>query len=541
MKKLFLFLLLLNFFACDMKIKTKDKNKSFIYIENNKFKIQDTIFFPIMMNYLVSIRKINNEYVISPFINYEDPSIFEGNTVDSNKQVLMGHLKLIKDIGFNSIRIIGFNNIYYNEKYGNYFTYNLNSNKLDTLQLNDTNQNIYINCIDDIIQIAQELDLKIMLLINGPINNLDYESFIKKILTKFHNNSTIFAYDFFNEPLYFDNINLPPDKMFRPKKEAIKIVKNWKKMMETHAPNQLLTIGFSEPLEVFEWDPELLPVDFVQFHTYHPLRVPNEIYWYAKYINKPCMIGETSLPADDDSISYIEQAQFFNETYKRAVDCGIVGFGWWQFQDMNWGNFEHDYTALMNHSGYTKTSDSLHTINGTLKPVAYQIKKLQKYITKNICPCMVNYYNMLGYHNFMIQGKIIDDNTKEPIEGAVIRGWNKWWGIGQNTFSNEDGIFTLYSNDSCVHFEISAPGMTNTKFDYSIKYEPANKNFIYKQLKNMDLEYHNISYQKFLKDPLFHDSLFSEHQKIFNFIDTGFHNALYIGKMKLIKLKKINY
>ena len=84
-----------------------------------------------------------------------------------------------------------------------------------------------------------------------------------------------------NEPLYLDS------EPVRKKKNALKIVKNWSNLMKRHAPYQLFTIGFAEPIEVFQWDPYLLPVDFVQFHTYHPLRVPNEIYWYSKYIGKP--------------------------------------------------------------------------------------------------------------------------------------------------------------------------------------------------------------------------------------------------------------
>jgi hypothetical protein len=77
-------------------------------------------------------------------------------------------------------------------------------------------------------------------------------------------------------------------------------------------------------------------------HTYHPLRVPNEIYWYSKNVNKPWMIGETSLPADNDSISYSDQTQFLKEAYLRTKNCGGSGFGWWAFQDVtSWGTFEH--------------------------------------------------------------------------------------------------------------------------------------------------------------------------------------------------------
>ena len=42
--------------------------------------------------------------------------------------------------------------------------------------------------------------------------------------------------------------------------------------MSKHAPNQLLTIGFSN-YRSFRGGLYLLDVDFIQIHTYHPLRV----------------------------------------------------------------------------------------------------------------------------------------------------------------------------------------------------------------------------------------------------------------------------
>jgi spore coat protein CotH len=98
--------------------------------------------------------------------------------------------------------------------------------------------------------------------------------------------------------------------------------------MKQNAPNQLFTIGFSEPIEIFNWDPAMSPVDFVCFHSYHPLRVKNEIYWYAKYINKPLMVEEIALPADGDLVPYSHQANFAKYISEYAIDCGIASFGW---------------------------------------------------------------------------------------------------------------------------------------------------------------------------------------------------------------------
>lgn len=513
-------------------------NTDYIYLDENEFKLKNEQFFPIMLNYGVLIRKIDTSYIISPYKDYENPQIFEYSTPDSSLYQLEGHFKLIKEMGFNTIRVVGMEKLWQNNDSKNYYIpIHFNNKKSQSIRLTK-NMDVYFKRISEILKIAKKFDLRIMLLIKSPFDN-ELREFTKKLLQKFKDNPTLFAYDFFNEPLYFDNKHLPPGKRGREKKEAMEIVKSWKDMMNEYAPNQLFTIGFSEPLEVFEWDPSILPVDFVAFHTYHPLRAPNEIYWYSKYVNKPWMIGETALPADNDSVPYEHQRLYINEAYQRVVNCGGAGFGWWGFQDVSWGGFEHDYTSLMNHDGVTFTSDSSHKIIGTLKPAAYEVKKLSDYKPNFKCPCWDNYSNMLGYNNYMIEGIVINEYTKEPIEGAVVRGWNENWSIGANTYTNQKGQFTLYSNIRFVHFLISAPGMSKKKFDYKPGYKSVKGSITEDSLKDKLLEYHDISYEPFLKDlvNIEGDSL-DRSNSIFNFKEV-FDKAKFIGEMKPVYLEPI--
>ena len=107
-------------------------------------------------------------------------------------------------------------------------------------------------------------------------------------------------------------------------------------MVRRNAPHQLFTIGLAEPIEVFEWDPPTIPVDFVEMHTYHPLRVQSEMWWYSHYCGKPWMVGETGLPADDDSVSYGAQMAFMFWTYRYAKINGACGYGWWSFRTAPW-------------------------------------------------------------------------------------------------------------------------------------------------------------------------------------------------------------
>ena len=514
--------------------------RGFIYTSGKSFKVHDKPFFPLMLNYSVSIRNINGVYFPSGIKEYENPAVYEGNCKDSSLNVIRGHFKLIKELGFNTIRLIGFDKMSRNKR-GEYGYLVGNENSESFVSIKDDASKI-IAALDDVIVLAKELDLHLMILLKPPIDNEVIDSFTKQVLSAFKNEQTVFAYDFFNEPLYFDiNDNAKDSYISREKKDVYNIVSDWKEMMVDYAPNQLFTIGFAEPIEVFEWDPTILPVDFVNMHTYHPLRVPNEIYWYSKHIEKPWMIGETSLPADNDSISYKDQKQFLKEAYLRTINCGGSGFGWWAFQDVaSWGTFEHNYTSLLNHEGVTYTADGKHRILGSVKPAGFEVKNLSKLKPSSSCPCWSNYYNMLGYENYVIEGKVLKARSMKIAEGAVIRGWNEDWSVGANTFSDENGNFTLYSNTEFVHFEISAPGLNNVRFDLKTPYVSVEKIATpISQLPNQRLEYQKISYNPFLMYPDLKtapDSL----NRIFNFKPEKFKRFKYKKVMPDVFLEKVD-
>ena len=309
-------------------------------------------------------------------------------------------------------------------------------------------------------------------------------------------------------------------------------------MMTKYAPNHLFTIGFAEPIEVFEWDCSILPVDFVEFHTYHPLRVPSEIYWYSRYCGKPWMIGETGLPADNDSISYEEQAQFVREAYQLTRDAGGCGFGLWEFQDNPGTAYEASYTGLLAHGGITQTTrNGVYSIKGTLKPVAHVIGRLEQDYSLRRYDRPVNYYNMLGYRNICIGGRVVDTMTGKGIKGAVIRGWNDDWSVGMNTYSDENGWFMLYSNDRCNHFEVSALGYSKIKFNCDVRFSPLSENAgDIQNLTAKDLEYHQISYHPFVKRES-SDSCFF---KVMNFDSALFHHADWTGELGVLQLEKLS-
>lgn len=515
MRKIFniLFALSLVFLLMSCSDSKKETPQGFVYLEDGVFKIDGEEFFPLMVNYKIDIRKIGNDVVVSPADYYENVGVFESNTKEEILEQFSSHIELMKEMGFNTIRVCV--DVISNDDGGNF--YETPEGKV-YLQ---GNYDMIINGIEDMLEVASQHDMKVMLLLKPAMDD-ELQAFTKLLFKHFAGNPTIFAWDMMNEPLYFDK---EPD---RAKQDAVKIVKKWRKMVRKYAPNHLFTIGFAEPIEVFEWDPSILPVDFVEIHTYHPLRIPNEIWWYSHYVGKPWMIGETSLPADNDSISYDLQYHFVEDAYQYTIDCGGIGFGWWEFQDCPIGvNFEAQYSGLLNHEGVNVTKSG-RKIAGSLKPAAYEFAKLHELKPKKpVRPD--NYFNMLGYGNYMIKGRIMCD--AKPVEGALIRGWNEWWSIGLNTFSDENGCFTMYSNDSCVHFEISAPGLSEVKFDnFALIYHAVDGGECdFANLQNVDLEYQDLSYLPFLAN----DTM------LFEFKPGLFEKAKFETDLGVVNLKKL--
>lgn len=407
----------------------------YVTIEDGHFSIDGEPWFPLMINYKAKIAQVGDSLEVVPIDYYNGDCIAE-------------HFDTIAQWGFNSVRIC-----------------------LDVIEKRPDNQSMY-RATERMIKKAEKSGLRVMLLIKPPFDSY-WRTYTKGLLAHLSDQPALWAYDFFNEPLYFDS------EKERSKNEVITIVTEWKSMAKEQAPHQLFTIATAEPIETFEWDPSMLPVDFIEMHTYHPLRVKSEMWWYSKYSGKPWMIGETGLPADGDSIPYEWQSLFLKETFAYAKSLGAIGYGWWEFQDCpNGVNFEAQWTGMRDQQG-------------NRKPCVKEIKKLYSIKTHSTPEPPVNYYNMLAYENLSVTGTVVD-SSGHPIEGAVIRGWNNNWSIGINTYSKPNGTFQLISNDICTHFWISSTRHSKTAIDTTPIYETS------EPLNNTDREYQIIDYTKFM-------------------------------------------
>lgn len=416
----------------------------YVGLQDGHFVLDGEYWFPNMLNYKAFID--GDRVIPAPY--------YTGND-------LREHFDTIASWGFNAVRVC-----------------------LDVMGEGDSAAKF--EATRRMVQTADSAGLKVMLLIKTPFEPY-WQSYTKGLLRHLADLPALWAYDFFNEPLYFD-----PEPE-RDKMDAVRLASEWRHWVRTYAPHQLFTIATAEPIEVFEWDPSMLPTDFVEMHTYHPLRVYSEMWWYSRYCSKPWMVGETGLPADNDSVPWDWQWWFLYRTFERAKYLGAIGYGWWEFQDCPSGvNFEAKYTGLRDSTGKSKPAARVFT-DGLFCFSCY-------YTDEELRP--VNYYNMLAYSNIRLTGRIVDKSTGKPVEGAVVRGWNDDWSVGMNTYTDSNGCFTLYSNDYNVHFEISAPGMSREKFDRrNIKYSNP-QGIDTKNLPDRDREYQQIDYRPYLNSSI---------------------------------------
>ncbi len=336
--------------------------------------------------------------------------------------------------------------------------------------------------IQKALSAAQQVNIKVQLLVGGkevdnPAYSGSFTSYLQAIASNFSNNSTLYSYDFLNEPGYFHN-------MPQTKGDVCSLVEDWNNAIHDNSTNHLTTIGLSSSGEVFKWDPGILKLDFLSFHLYPDIlasegydkqkaidRVKSEMKWIAETSELPWIIGETGFAANsNDLITYDfgslqDQKDYVKQTIEFVRDCGGNGYSWWQYQDVWWGSDDEDM-GLIDHFN-------------VLKPAISEIINFDFDLLGITCSKPLNYYNFYNYSNYHVSGLIKDQND-QPIENAVIIGWDANWGNPVKAFSNASGQFNLYSNNPI-----------------NITFLTATKSTIYKNYNVVNGTYLNVTLNKF--------------------------------------------
>lgn len=461
MKKYFLFFLFLSAFAIFYLIFSSDSNdgvapsdkNKFVSINDGKFSLNGSPFYPLAINYIVGLQAYNGDLWPCPSKAYNSNGSFRYTTKDSCLMQLKADMDLIKEMGFNSVRFVGIGEEVVDEPQSGRIGVRLNNgNRSDSTAIlwSEKSYKRYFDAIQQLLDVANASGLKVILLLRMSVDEKATETHMQKLIHRFRNDTAILAYDFFNEPLYFDGIE-------RNKKVIYETLKRWNSIAKKSSPNQLVTVGLTGIREVFEWDPNILDVDFISLHPYEyePEQVRNEMYWYGHYIKKPWIIGETAISADDDSVRYDEQSEFARKTINQAYNCGAVGYSWWQYKDVEWHNYHANFMGVVSWKGETKTKKENLPIEGTQKPLVEEFKRFNPWAPKDSCVCLSNYYNYSQHKTCRIIG-FLKDECNKPIQGGVVLAWNQYWSHSYHTVTKQDGSFELLGDFPFYHWMASA-------------------------------------------------------------------------------------
>lgn len=483
-KYLLLFLLLCSLGAVYVifPLKTDDDR---VKLVDGKFELNKESFYPIILNYVVSLQTDGKDFWACSYKGYNPNAKFYYKTKETSHAQIKAEMSLIKELGFNTVRLVGIGEPWVNnEKYDELGlgAYNLSNQDTTIVLLNDSIYNNYFTVVEEMLNIIESEGLKAILLLKIRPNNINTDFLLRRFSGQFRSNTTLLAIDVFNEPLYFDK----PEK---EKNEVFEIVKNWRKTIKMYAPDLLVTMGLAGIREVFRWDPNILDVDFISYHPYEyePEQVRNEIYWYGKYTEKPWIIGETAIPADNDSITYDEQRIFAKQTLEQTYNCNGVGYSWWQYKDVDWHLYHANFMGVLNWTGKTATSKG-DSIFGTVKPVAKAFALFNAKAEKDSCLCLDNYYNYSNGNAFRLTGSISDNNNK-PIEGAVILAWNENWTHSYHTITKADGSFELLGTYPFYHWIASATKYTAIRGEINPDTSKLINNTSTIELGNLKVEY----------------------------------------------------
>jgi hypothetical protein len=426
--------------------------KGFVTLKNNSFYVDGEPFHVMCINYKISLRSTDGKVWPTRFVAYEKNNEFINNDEASSLDVIEKDFQLAKEMGFNTVRVVGIAEpmIFGQKKNPNvyFIAYAGNNTWFDFDHTHSEAWAEYNKAVTAVLDAAAKAGLKVILttkmLPGVPILN----SMLEEMVVAHAHRREILAWDFLNEPMYFDSV--PHNK-----EEVYYATRRWNEIVKSNS-HHLTTIGLAGHREVFVWDPNLVQVDFISFHPYEYEKdqVRSEMYWYHKFINKPWIIGETGVPADNDSIPYSAQLAFAKKTYAQERNCNGLGYSWWQFKDISWGDFNQAYLGLVNREGTTTLSTG-ETVDGTVKDLGKGLKHLMMDYKTEDCICPENHYNLNSHHEYCVKGRVMD-NEGNPIEGAAILAWDETYLSHNFTTTKADGTFELYSQFDMVCWMVSA-------------------------------------------------------------------------------------
>jgi hypothetical protein len=329
----------------------------YVSLNGKKFQLNGQEWYPMVMNYSISVVQSGtaddvenpaaDDFMVVPreeyhpsydknHPTYKHPwSRHQNDGVDYGLGAIQAHMQKIKNMNFNTIRLTGFtvspDSI---NEMEDFFGRNI-LNTFGTYKK-------YFEYIEKVIDAAECAGLKVILLTGRGRNGTNlggvelagwqYSNYLNQLAEHFKDNTTIMAYDFYNEPLY---------EQLLPAKTRLQIydlVKCWDSAIKEASSFHLTTIGSSGYQNALDWDPNLQEVDFLSFHFYehNPGDIFKHLTWIAEEVNEPWIVGETgyrqdgswSSPSDDNLLrNFVYDAMYMTKS------AGGSGFSLWNYSD----------------------------------------------------------------------------------------------------------------------------------------------------------------------------------------------------------------
>lgn len=416
-------------------------------MENGQFVLNEEPFFPMALNYILAVYVSGDSLYAGPSKDYARIDPNQLPTKANMLKALRADMEYIHEAGFNTVRLVGIGELVRN-KNGAWISAHTMHGVDSILELSPGDTR-FLDALEEALKIVREAGSRTILLTTVHADVPETEEHFKMIAERISEDTALMAFDMFNEPLYFD-------KPERPKTEAIKIAKHWHDLVREYAPDQLYTVGLTGIRETFEFDPNLLYADFISFHPYEyePDQVRNELFWYHNNVDVPWIIGETAIPADNDSVPYEYQRLFAERVLRQSRACGAAGFSWWQYKDVLWEEFHPSYMGVLNRVGVSRTSKG-YEVKGSPKPVMRALTDFDPWADPGPCICLPNYLNYSEGTASKITGTLVDENGAPIVEGTIL-AWNEFWSSSYHTTSGPDGRFELKGPFYFFHWMASA-------------------------------------------------------------------------------------
>jgi hypothetical protein len=472
-------------------------------MRDGKTYYQGEEFFLKTCNYLLSMHLNGyNELVVSPHGNY-GWEVFLNQEIAS--RYLHAHFKLIKEMGFNSIRIMnaGIRPRYDRDELA--FVINCDSDSNPDAVPKEAEEGIrdyerYVNLdeggldylkqsMDIVLEIAAIYDLKIMWVMGGEARyfddgqkyrsilqefghtlNSDYKNALIDICNTFKYNTTLFSYDIFHELNSFANEGGNINHL-----SVANSVKDVNNAVKAHDPNHYTTVGLFNIDSFFKLGVKpFCYVDFYNFHVYETvpesdynslpekgMSVNRYLHYFRNTIDEPWMIGENGIETDTEyeheniegtySVSESDQRTTALNILNYSANCGAFGYAYWQFaNELIWQNVGLMKYNIGGHLAVEIQTNPTQIVNCKLD--YKQIVNGEQNIFKmyNVPESGSCYFNPYRYYDLLqtipsnsnqTWNGIIEDNYENRIANAVVK--IRVDGRDFYTFSKQDGTFTL--------------------------------------------------------------------------------------------------